>query len=233
MSLGMSHLLPTTLLWPTGLSYADEGEEERYGRARRRMIVLAILAYAAWFVYTRNAKHSAPVWGHRYAKPQSREKWAVLFFISLAFSVCLELPPLTSSLVCSAQVGRPDRGCCLPVNRTGVRSDVCCKIRGRSWAAGGAPRARCGGRTARRLPACDARFRRLQIPQGLRLWRAWADGAQRTLRGRISLLSCACDPRAAVAHGRARREPLDPQAATRVQPLGRHPAWRHLGDGYE
>jgi len=86
MSLGMTHLLPTTLLWPTGLSYADEGEEERYGRARRRMIVLAILAYAAWFVYTRNAKHSAPVWGHRYAKPQSREKWAVLFFISLVLA---------------------------------------------------------------------------------------------------------------------------------------------------
>jgi 2-acylglycerol O-acyltransferase 2 len=31
------------------------------------MIVLAVLAYAAWFVYTRNAKHSAPVWGHRWA----------------------------------------------------------------------------------------------------------------------------------------------------------------------
>ena len=50
------------------------------------MIVLAVLAYAAWFVYTRNAKHSAPVWGHRYAKPQSREKWAVLFFISLVLA---------------------------------------------------------------------------------------------------------------------------------------------------
>ena len=102
MSLGMTHLLPTTLLWPTGLSYADEGEEERYGRARRRVIVLAVLAYAAWFVYTRNAKHSAPVWGHRYAKPQSREKWAVCFLFLSCSHEAQELPPLTSSrLLCA------------------------------------------------------------------------------------------------------------------------------------
>ena len=71
MSLGMSHLLPTSL-WPglwleSSPALAEEGEEERLGRARKRLVVLTALAYAAWFVYTRNAKHSLPVWGHRWA----------------------------------------------------------------------------------------------------------------------------------------------------------------------
>ena len=35
--------------------------------ARQNTILLAVLLYSAWFIYTHRAKHSGALWGHRFA----------------------------------------------------------------------------------------------------------------------------------------------------------------------